>query len=289
MIHIPNRTRLDMYSLDDKGDRLSPGPIASQLLLNYCYGHGESSLLLCPYGPIVNYVNHNQTRANVRLQWSPKGNHNPELLEKPINEWKFDATAKLAMELVAIREIAANEEVLLDYGDEWESAWNHLVLNWKPVTGSENYVSAAQLNKQVRIDGQRLRTVFEESREQHYPVNVDMQCDTAFLHNQADVELATAVGRLDKYLEETDLEWLPCEILRYKRNKDGQYLYAVYMYERTDDGARNNHLLEDLPWLAFHFVDRPYTSDAHLPNAFRHDIRIPNEIFPEPWKNRRNK
>lgn len=54
LIHLTERDRLDTYPLvlrdnkppvPDKNGRKS-----SQLLLNYCYGHEESTLLLCPYG-----------------------------------------------------------------------------------------------------------------------------------------------------------------------------------------------------------------------------------------------
>jgi hypothetical protein len=29
--------------------------------------------------------------------------------------------------------------------------------------------------------------------------------------------------------------------------------------------------------------DKTYYSDQHLPNAFRHEIDIPTEIFPQQW------
>ena len=54
LIHITDRRRLDTYPLVDKGwDGMQPdktGPKSSQLILNYCYGHEESTILLCPYG-----------------------------------------------------------------------------------------------------------------------------------------------------------------------------------------------------------------------------------------------
>jgi hypothetical protein len=60
-----------------------------QLLLNYCFGRPhESTLLLCPYGPGVNYINHNQTLANVKVQWAPNGtsSHNSTWLSMVPNE-----------------------------------------------------------------------------------------------------------------------------------------------------------------------------------------------------------
>ena len=31
------------------------------------------------------------------------------------------------------------------------------------------------------------------------------------------------------------------------------------------------------------FIPKPYKSDMHLPGAFRHEIKIPNDIFPNHW------
>jgi len=43
------------------------------------------------------HVNHNQTLANVKLQWSDpaRGNHMPKLLEAPIEHLESDWTAKV--------------------------------------------------------------------------------------------------------------------------------------------------------------------------------------------------
>ena len=50
LIHLVDRSRLSMYDIVS-GEERPP-----QLLLNYCFGHNESSLLLCPYGPMVTYM-----------------------------------------------------------------------------------------------------------------------------------------------------------------------------------------------------------------------------------------
>jgi hypothetical protein len=121
LIHIPERRRFDMYKLDDENDdgerhpKRELGKLPEQLLLNYCYGHRDSTLLLCPYGPIVNHVNHNQTMVNVRIQWADpaRGNQMMHLLEEPLETGlqKDSKTAKLAFEMIALRDIAENEEV----------------------------------------------------------------------------------------------------------------------------------------------------------------------------------
>lgn len=124
LIHIPKRERFEMYHFRWEDGQPKPdrelGLQGHQLLLNYCFGHRHSTLLLCPYAPIAGYVNHNQTRSNVKLQWSDpsRGNHMPHLLQTPLDILENDWTAKLAMDLVATRDVEPGEEVFLDYSDE---------------------------------------------------------------------------------------------------------------------------------------------------------------------------
>jgi hypothetical protein len=44
---------------------------------------------------------------------------------------------------------------------------------------------------------------------------------------------------------------------------------------------------EGVPRSVISFLDKPYTTDIHLSNVFRHDIRIPDEMFPRKWRNDR--
>ena len=291
MIHITNRSRFNTYGLSKNRDGqyvpYNSTVIGKQLLLNYCYGHAESSLLLCPYGPMNSYVNHNQTLANVRLRWgrSESGNHMPSLLQSSILNLESDATAKLAMELVAIRDIEEGEELFLDYGDEWETAWQKHVANWQPVPEAESYVSAALLQAD---NVTRLRTIFEEIEHQKYPDALQMKCDTAVTSYPESTIERFYDGTLDHFLWKTDLPWWPCTILRYRLDeKTGDYLYTVRLVGLDEDGETetSSALVDDVPRLAIHFVDKPFTSDQHLPNAFRHDIRIPDNIFPVAWRN----
>ena len=38
--------------------------------------------------------------------------------------------------IVVTLNIDEGEEILLDYGNYWEDAWNHHVANWKPINGN---------------------------------------------------------------------------------------------------------------------------------------------------------
>ncbi len=124
-----------------------------QLLLNYCYGHVESSVLLFPYGLFVNYINHAPSSndkesskgsggdsdgpvANVKLRWSERlmnttsssssaNNNNSDLRTlSPTQLWEHSTRPDgLILELVATRDIQPDEEILLDYGSIWSQSW----------------------------------------------------------------------------------------------------------------------------------------------------------------------
>jgi hypothetical protein len=278
LIHITQRHRLDMYPLQETASGSwepdkSSAPSTRQLLLNYCYGHGASTILLCPYGPMVNFVNHNRSLANVRLVWGDpvRGNHMPRLLEQPLEELDADATAKLAFEMIATRPIAKGDELFLDYGHAWEQAWQEHVRQWEPVPGAKDYLSATAYNRTQAI----LRTVFAQE-EDPYPENMELLCVEQVFSKKA-WDKAYKAGDLYDNLHLSE-GYRHCDILRSEVSASGEILYTVA--DHDDD-----ELHEGLPRLAFHFVDRPYTTDMFLDNAFRHDIRIPDEIFPQVWKN----
>jgi hypothetical protein len=51
LIHIPNREMLEMYEVGKDGEVNRTNVVGYQLLLNYCLGHRDSTMLLSPYGP----------------------------------------------------------------------------------------------------------------------------------------------------------------------------------------------------------------------------------------------
>ena len=57
--------------------------------------------------------------------------------------------------------------------------------------------------------------------------------------------------------------------------------------DSKDDGKWK--VFDDIPQEAIFFQDRPYSTDMFLENAFRHDLRIPDSMFPEKWMNVRLK
>jgi hypothetical protein len=262
LIHIPFRKKFEMEN-------------QHQLLLNYCFGHRQSTVLLCPYGVMASYVNHNRKRPNVKIKWPSElprsSNHEPDWLGISVNDlWNTKEHSGLAFEMVALRDIDEGEEILLDYGVEWEAAWQKHVKEYK--APQAEYISATILNK-----AETLRTP-EEQRRSPYPPNAQLMMEAAFVQS-----LDWQSERWSRS-RETLLEWkrvvrgsklLKCEILG---RKNGLYMVRFRYGE-------NDHDADGIPRVAFEFKDKPYAGDLHLSNAFRHDIRIPDKMFPRAWKN----
>ena len=99
--------------------------IGHELLLNYAYGKAGSPLLLVPFAPVVNFINHNGQTPNAMIRWPEK-----RTLFRNVQEWLdlhpldvLDQSGNLMMEFVALRDISPGEEITLDYGRSWEEAW----------------------------------------------------------------------------------------------------------------------------------------------------------------------
>ena len=314
LIHL-NRSILDMYDLRDdpshEGRLLkSKKPTGKQLLINYCFGHPDSSLLLYPYSMMSNYINHasGDRIANVKLQWiSDEGNmggyHHPEWFEEDPATVLSHSKAGLLLEAIALVDIQEGEEILLDYGVAWDQAWEKHVVSWRSHEkrdGSQphRYVYPHEFNREEAI----IRTE-EEIKERPYPTNLSVGC--FHLHRYSDslnpIEQRPirrngppVEGRAWQEGEPYggDAAYIrPCRVLERKYVGSGddetdEYLYTVLLDtdESESDEEMTDRLLFDVPRRGMKFIDLPYQSDQNLKAAFRHEIGLPNHIWPEKWK-----
>jgi hypothetical protein len=308
-----------------------------QQLLNYCFGHNESSMLLCPYSNPPHLINHNSIDPNVKLVWSPPASYH-------LNDW-FDMSTDdildidhpgLMMHVVAKRDIFPDEEVTLDYGPNWEKAWLDHVKRVEDIRmtksnaeseGENHHVTAAEMNQREETP----RTIFEQV-DNPYPDNIATVChyhfggtdhmneskyppmyvnepETAkdpsgpfdYLHPAADNtdELQRMKEIYDEIIEKapswgnddvTGRYLRPCKVIARQYDDSEKASYLVRVFNRHDMGEdakiqiTREHYVQRVPRSAILYVDKPYTSDAHHPNAFRHEIGIPDEIFPTAWK-----
>lgn len=271
-----------------------------QLLLNYCYGHPRSSILLFPYGPSVTLLNHDPYNPNARLQWS--SNNDPSWFELTTAQVIARHESGLLLELVATRDIEPGEEIFIDYGTEYQNAWDNHNLKFSSVTPRDQglgkpYSYAFEANL-------KLRKVLTESeqRDSPYPPNLITSC----LHSYQNVktktrEIDTHTGDVLTYAEfEFDPALFqpenlrPCRVMERRDAADMHDVYTVEILnrehgrttalvdrDRIPTGER--HFVTGMPREALYFSDVVSSTDQHLPSAFRHEIGLPSGLYPSKW------
>ena len=322
LIHVSNRQTLNMYRPKSgenywyprhgRDHRIVTEPLYHrQLLLNYCFGHAEVDLLLCPYGVGTALINHSREQANAKIIWSEKLTLHSKWLEMKPDEWVHNKFSGLAWEYVASRDIEEGEEIFLDYGEEWEEAWSQHVANWTVPKVSCIPVSAFELNRnkpdlllptvwENRSDFYSLNDRFCDTSNkpiQHFP---GILCNVSFLREKGlfsgirsqAILMCVPIGRSET--SAGDIEYMVELRLRYDPEPDEEeedYDYEEdYEYEDDRDWITNpcreymQTILFGMPGDVFHFIDRPYTRDSAQPWSFRHEMQIPDEILPHAWK-----
>ena len=258
--------------------------VGYQLMYNYCWRHEHyqavSSIVLCPYGMYVNYINHNQSLANVRVQWAKDGdmNHNASLLQAHPRDLYYSDAPKLWLDFVALRDIEVGEEIFMDYGNVWEEAWQKHAAQWNnDKVYPTDYVSAYDWN---RMNAKVMLRTSVEQAEQPYPDHFKMVC-LPHIANPNDSEYLTS--DVCERLWEPFVLGLLCEIVDRQHQPDGSYWYQV-KYQNDKD---SDEVWTESDWIvreAIKFVNQPYTNDIFIKDAFRQPIGIPDDIFPDSWR-----
>lgn len=196
------------------------------MVINYSFGHRNSSVILTPYGGMVNYINHGSgDKANVKVRWPDRTlvAHKPEWLKEDINYLR-DTIEKigLSFEYVALRDIKEGEEVLMDYGPEWEAAWNEHVKNWAPLPGTEKYVYSGDWPEDY------LRTM-DELETNPYPENLHTMCIESYARDDD-----TGGFEFVPIYRETTFR-KHCDVMARRPDGDGGYLYDVDIHLDEDE------------------------------------------------------
>ena len=308
MLQITDRDALFMYDQDYH-------PHGHQLLMNYCFGHTESSMLLCP-ATNAGLINHCSTRTtdcgpngpNAMVQWSSGWDPaSDEWRNRTVDEISKETGRGLSMEIVALRDIQPGEEVFIDYGQEWEEAWQNHVADWEPpvMENGDEFITAKEANEQGNslkhvVTGD-LRKVSNHShlftgckywltsQDRHRVFNkrnpVWVEWDDEDILNFYSDEGSRYNGDYSSHKDKT--HW-PCSVIR--EDDDGTYTVRIHQahWEDPTRWHRNSlpRFLTKYPRESIHYFVKPYESDQHLPNVFRHPIGLRDEIFPVQWKNR---
>mmetsp|Transcript_18566 Transcript_18566/g.27848 ORF Transcript_18566/g.27848 Transcript_18566/m.27848 type:complete len:662 (+) Transcript_18566:125-2110(+) len=305
-------------SVDEEDDE----PIGKQLITNYCFSHDQSTMLLCPQTNAIT-INHCSERgdfdgdcsrynenendgmrgANAEIRWADDWDTDTKTwLKKSIKDiTRLVKKGKrgLSLEVVAKRDIFPGDEVFLDYGVQWEEDWNNHVESWEPPS-DEDYVSIKEMT-----DAGVFRTP-EELEIDPYPSNIMTACFYFLEEGETfdpDVEddtyaddwisdgseIAAAASGVDL----RDLVIWPCDVLSREKDENGVDIYEVEIFQNNSDEDETvwfvknyRRILTNVTKDILKFRTTRYTNDQHLPGVFRSFLRIPDEMFPEQWKDR---
>jgi hypothetical protein len=196
----------------------------------------------------------------------------------------------MVIDIIASRDIEVDEEIFIDYGIEWENSWlNHLAA-WKSPC-SQGRMSARFIND---MNKDKHNTEYHSWTKDHFTV--------CWKHDTTDFELiyivasnVTNAARNQEgytithnyngimfgddgfeYSSFDDVR-IPCKLWKSHRKK--KTFEAVLFFHHIS--AIEVH--RAIPESSVDFIPKPYRSDMHLPGAFRHEIKIPDDIFPHHW------
>jgi hypothetical protein len=307
--------------------------VETQLLLNYCFGHPQSSLLLCPNtnAALINSCSHRTKECgpkgpNAEYRWATGWDRStPSWLNLTLDELAERNGHGLAFEIVATRDIDEGEEVFIDYGVDWERAWQRHVKGWAP---PEAPADSLYSNRTRHQRGRRWITAREANDNdgpiidelvagdlrdraehpylftgcQYWETSSDREERYASPNVQwrdlSDDEILAAYSEPGTYYTDNssgrrlygkhrDRSHWPCTVLR--QENDGMYTVRINRPFFADrvlwDTNQLPRILTNYSRDFIHYFVRPYASDQHLPGVFRHEIGIRDDIFPRQWKN----
>lgn len=167
--------------------------------------------------------------------------------------WMKATPGGLILEVVALRDIQPGEELYMDYGHDWEEAWNKHVQEWKPVKGAFDYVYPEEMDETAP-----LRTVKEQETDP-YPSNLMTVCSTP----DESRKKYHIVEWYERY--EFPFRMAVCHIINRKVDEHGDLVYDV-MLDWDGNGYKNvpkkdQYVDLNVPRRAIRFVDKPNLSD----------------------------
>eukprot|EP00980_Cylindrotheca_fusiformis_P016009 scaffold4705_cov108-Cylindrotheca_fusiformis.AAC.3 len=244
-----------------------------ELVINYSFSHPKSTLLLTPYGAGVNFINHASPplKPNVRIQWPTEEllAHKPEWLIHDV-AYLRDTIGKigLSFDYVALRDIAKGEEILMDYGADWQRAWEEHVATYEVPADAKTYVHSSEYHLR------ELKTP-QEVEVDPYPSNLHTLCKVSYTKNKQDGKLYFM------NVLRSDGRFVPCEVL--ERHHES----TTYTVRLTIPSTNQTLVVHQVTRPGgIELFDKAFSQDMHLPQSFRHSISIPDDMFPESWKNK---
>ena len=320
MLHIMDKEVLRMnVNVED------PSIKPYQLLMNYCFGHNQSSVLLCPItnAMLINHCSFHRKEEcggrgpNAEYRWASgwDNNRTNEFLDMSLEDLEEKKERGVSIEVYATRDIEEGEEIFMDYGRGWEQAWDDHIANWKPPSSDkvfDSYISPTDLNDR---EGPLDLLVSHDLRKIEDHTNLFTGClfwptpfdddENVWLWEDGENgslpweemsderilrRFATGDGELyfGDYEDSYDGAYWPCSVIgvgEYKDSYTVRILQSSFRPETQWYVQGLPRFVTNFPRHSIRYFNKPYTSDQHLFRAFRHPVEFRDDLFPEHWRN----
>ena len=182
---------------------------------------------------------------------------------------------------------------------EWEVAWQNHVANWKSPCEDSNVMSSQMVK---RMNEAKFDTTYHTWSDDHFTVCHTRSGDLEWIHLIKDDEMVpldineTAVTSFHGVefdhpgfqYSEGKKRRLPCILIGSDREEQTFHvaLFQILLESRIPElpKARILQIRRDVPASEVEFINRPFRSDMHWKGAFRHPVKIPDEVFPLLWR-----
>ena len=227
------------------------------LILNYMIGNPEAkdALLGIPTTAAA-YMNHHSDnlKRNVEVMWTEDEQTSANLL-RPIS-WFQESDqsyfALISVDFVATRDIQRGEEMFVNYGREWEAAWQAHLEHWTPHDHPKGYRDPLYYNK-IQPDTGELPPIVNPSPMDYFYCKFNFT-DRAPTHHLCVIDEVIMGETRDKPLFKTCFE--------HKGTTDQVTGRIKCKHSRFTIHRRDEIII----------VDQPFTSNQWLTNSFRHEI-----------------
>lgn len=190
----------------------------------------------------------------------------------------------LSLEVVALRDIAANEEIFIDYGPSWEAEWDRHVASWKPPPDDGSYIPISTMNR--HLDEYLLNETERSGAMKPLLGNVRLGCRVFGKYHPC--EILNKVHRMGttayevkvrKWSHEGEDETDYYGTFNWTSEKETDY-HLAYNWTFANDSVAVQLSRADI-----RFFPGPHSSDQYLEGTFRHHIGVPTGMWPEHWMN----
>ena len=326
-----NKSNNYRHNIRDFIDNPEKYKVGTGLLYNYCFGHTDSSMLLCPLtsAMLINHCSVGRSKQfdcghpdgpNAVVRWSSGwDNDSIQWRNATLDEIDNKFGRVLSLEIIATRDIQPNEEVFIDYGIDWENAWMKHVEEWKsiPLPNKENFISAQEANSR---SGPIMKNLISNDLRENvvhpylligcqYKIhrkidfkNKNYTKPNKFWKTMTDQQILQTYGEDgsdyvygDKsgYINHREYSHWPCSILKEEGAGTGRYTVQIHQSPlrsektRTTAWTENNvpRILTNYKQESIHYFIRPNSQDHMRPGVFRHHVGVPDNIYPNHWKN----